>query len=141
MANQAVVVKGTSVTVSTSASTLVAAAMDSETKASLAQTYPIADLTLATAFGSAPTVMGNIDVYRHDLNVDGANDTPTPIATYTQVYIGSFTVSATASTQYLLLSGVPVSADCTFYLENNTDQTMSIGWVLKAIPWTYGPAA
>jgi hypothetical protein len=141
MGNQAVIVKGTSVTISTSASTLVAAAMDSETKTPLTQTYPLADLMLSTAFASAPTAMGRIDVYRHDLNIDGINDTPTPIATYTEVFIGSFIVSATTSTQYPILRGVPVSADCTFYLKNSTDQTMSIGWVLKAMPWTYGLAA
>lgn len=141
MANEAIKVYGTPVTISTAAGTLAAAAVDAETKTALTQTYPLCDLTLSVTFSVAPTVMGNIDVYRHDLNVDGAGDTPTPIATYTKEYMGSFSVAASTSIQYLSLSGVPTSPDCTFYIENNTTETMSTGAVLKAWPWTYGPAA
>jgi len=138
MANEAIKVYGTTVTISTAAATLAAAAVDAETKTALTQTYPLADLSLSVTFSVAPTVMGSIDVYRHDLNIDGAGDTPTPTATYTKVYVGSFSVDAVTSLQYLSLASVPTSPDCTFYLENNTDQTMSTGAVLKAKPYTFG---
>ena len=141
MANEAVKTYGTTVTISTAAGTLAAAAVDAETKTALTQTYPMCDLSLSVTFSVAPTVLGNIDVYRHDLNIDGTGDTPTPIATYTKEYVGSFAVAAVTSLQYLGLNGVATSPDCTFYIENNTDQTMSTGAVLKAKPWTYGPAA
>ena len=140
MANEAIKSYGTPVTISTSAGTLTATVVDTETKAALTQTYPLADLSLSVTFSVAPTVLGNIDVYRHDLNIDGAGNTPTPIAAYPRVYVGSFSVAAVTSLQYLALNGIPTSPDCTFYIENNTNQTMSTGWVLKAKPYTYGTA-
>jgi hypothetical protein len=141
MANEAVPVYGTTVIVSTAASTLVAAAMDSESKSALTQSYRLADLTLSVTFSVAPTVLGSIDIYRRDLNVDGSSDTPVPTATYTQKYVGSFNVESSTSIQYLSRESVPVSGDCELYLQNNTDQTMSLGWELKAKPWTWGPAS
>ena len=140
MTNEAIPVFGSTVTVSTAVGTLGAAAVDSESKTAITQNYLKADLTLAVTFSVAPVAGATIDVYRRDLNVDGVGDNPVPTATYTYKYIGSFNVDAVTSLQYLSKNGVPLSVDCELYIKNSTAQTMSSGWVLKAKPWTYGPA-
>ena len=141
MANEAIKVYGTPVTISTSSATLAIGAVDLEGKTALTQTYPLCDLSLSVTFAGAPDSLGNIDVYRRDLNIDGAGDAEAPTAAYTETFVGSFSCSIAASEQFLPLAGVPTSPDCEFYIKNNTSQIMSIGWVLKAKPWTYGPAA
>lgn len=83
-----------------------------------------------------------IDLYARPLNIDSTNDSNAPTATYTQKYIGSFVLqaSATNTDQYVSLVAYDVPAEADYYIINSAGQTLSAGWTLKVTPRTYKPA-
>ena len=125
------------------AATVFSAASDVDTALSSTNTldYPVADIVLTVTFASAPTVLGQINLYRQSLNIVSTNDEPEPDTTYTHKFVGSFTVDAVTSAQYLEIAGVPLSKECNFIIENDTDQTSSANFDLDVKPWTFNAAA
>ena len=79
------------------------------------------------------------------MNIDSTNDQITPDANFGHVYLGSFPLDDTISTQYIPLDirlpNTYTSQVYEFYIENNGGQTMSAGWTLKITPKTIGPHA
>ena len=102
--------------------------------------YPYADMVLACAFAAGVGAYSNVNLYRRDHNIDGANDSPAPASGYKSLFVGSFMIPTSASTKaYYPLPNLPLSADCDFYIENKADQELSSGWDLKATPKTFVP--
>ena len=83
-----------------------------------------------------------MNLYRQDLNIEGANDALDPATTYKYLHIGSFVIpTGQSAAAYYPLTDVPLVKDQQFWIENLTDKEISAGWTLKAIPKTYEPAA
>lgn len=102
--------------------------------------YPDAKFVASFTFGTAPTEGTVLALYARPLDIDGAADAEIPEPTRATVFVGTFVVNNTTSTQYaeLIARDVPWKAD--YYLHNNgTGQTVS-GWSLKVIPCTVAPA-
>jgi hypothetical protein len=90
---------------------------------------------LVAACGSAPT-QGTTVVLYHVPKSDGTNvdgvDTSTPfINPNFQVGVFVWPAAASATTQYMSITGIPLpSIDVVPYLMNNLGQTISSGWTL-----------
>ena len=100
--------------------------------------YLFGDFALTCVLGGAPT-NAVINLYRRDLNIDGAADDAVPSTTYARTYVGLFAIPVSDSGTYSL-TDVPLTQDCEFYIENKTGQSLSAGWVLKVTPKSYAPA-
>ena len=94
------------------------------------------------------TIAGGINVHVRPINVDGANDPPTPTATGQVGFAGSFEIAtaqaATTDTAYYAIIpltpfSTKASQEYEFYLYNNTGVTISANWDLDVIPSTYVP--
>jgi len=146
MANECKYAYASQVTLEANGASTAAAAFVEANDAALSSAnhydYPLGDLVLACAFGAAVGSNKVVNLYRRDLNIDGTNDAPVPSASYESLYVGSFVIPNGASaTDYYPCPCVPLSKECSFYLKNGTDQTMSTGWTLKVTPKTYVPGA
>jgi len=97
------------------------------------------------------TIADTINLYARLINCDGtaAADEPQPDAGWKHHSLGSFTMdtnqAATTDTYYVLgpvvLPATESSQDYEFYVENQSDVTMTAGWTLTIIPYTVGPHA
>lgn len=106
--------------------------------------FPWADLSLTAVVATTVASNCTINLYRHDLLVDGTNASPVPAAGNPVVFVGAFRVpdaQTSASTMYLSVTDVPLAAACEFYIENKTGQTLNAGWKLRVVPKTYAPGA
>ena len=104
--------------------------------------FPLCDFVLKADFGAAVGAGSVVNLYRQDLNIDGAGASPAPASTYKVLFVGSFVIpTGTSATGYYPLTDVPLIADQQFSIENLTGQNISAGWDLKATPKTYEPAA
>lgn len=106
---------------------------------------PMASVVLTCAYATAPTASTSVNLYARLMNIDSTNDQITPDANFGHVYLGSFPLNDTTSTQYIPLDvrlpNTYTSQVYEFYIENNAGQTMSAGWTLKITPKTIGPHA
>ena len=100
--------------------------------------YPVADLVLKCDWSAAPTSTSVVNVYRRDLNIDGTSDAIVPASTFPQVLVGVVPIPQSASAVYPI-PNVPLSAECSFYIENKSNTTLMAGWTLKATPKTFVP--
>jgi hypothetical protein len=128
------------------ASNVFVAADDTTLASGNHSNYPWADFVLKTVgHGAAVGSNGYIALYRQDLNMDGtAGDAAVPAAANPVLFVGAFRVpdaQASNATTYYSLTDVPLSADCAFYIENKTTQSLTAGWTLKVTPKTYAPGA
>jgi hypothetical protein len=125
------------------ASNAFVAADDTSLAVANASDYPLADLVLTCDFGAAVGANYTVNLYRQDFDiVGGTEDAPAPATTYKYLFVGAFVIPSgqSASASYPL-PNVPISQTCKFSIENGTNQNLSAGWVLKARPKTYAPAA
>ena len=146
MANEGVVVLGTTKTLEANGASIANAAMRQADDATYGisadgASYPDADFVLNVTFAVAPTVNTTIDLYAQELDIDGTADAAAPTTTYKQRYIGSFVVLNTTAAQPLKVRAYEVPLVASYYLHNGTGQAMSAGWTLKVTPRTLGPAA
>ena len=132
---------GTLTTIAASGSALATATrVDAGTLDNTSLLAPSVDLVLATGFTVAPTPGSGIVVGCYFVpRVDGVNsadvDTTTPRFP-SGTFAGNFVVTKSQTgTQYLTLSGVPLSALVyDVYLDNEAGQQMAAAWSLKAQP-------
>jgi hypothetical protein len=144
MANEAKYVYGSPVTLEANGAGTATTAFAQADDASLASAntgdYPLADFVLYAAFGANVAAGASINLYRCDQAIDGANNAPAPGTGYKFTFVGLFPLSSTASAgAYYPLKDVPLSKTAYFYIENNTAQSLSGGWTLKATPKTMAP--
>ena len=96
-------------------------------------------LTISQASSTSNTAM-SVPLFRRDINIDGTADEGIPNSSSQQHYVGSFTLSSSASTtvQSMNLNDIPLPAttDCEFYLSNALTNLISAGWTLKITPKT-----
>lgn len=122
------------------ASTVFVAANDDTLESGAHLHFPLADFALNCDFGAAVNGTSVIRLYRHALNIQGTNDPPVPATTYKHLHVGNFVIpSGTSATGWYPLTDVPLIADQQYYIENGSDQNLSAGWKLYAIPKTYEP--
>lgn len=99
---------------------------------------PFANFVLMVNYTVAPSG-GSIDLYRQDLNIDGANDAPLPVSGYKHTYIGSFHHTGATGAVYLPITGAELIAESAYVIHNNgTGQTIPAGWTLKISPYGNG---
>lgn len=104
--------------------------------------FPLCDFVLSCDFGGAVGAGSVVNLYRQDLNIDGAGDAIAPASAYKVLHVGSFVIpTGTSATGYYPLTDVPLVKDQQFSIENVTGENISAGWTLKATPKTYEPAA
>lgn len=124
------------------ASDVFIAADDADLASAQHSNFPLCDFVLKADFGAAVGAGSVVNLYRQDLNIDGANDSPAPATTYAHLFVGSVVIpTGTSATGYYPLTDVPLILDQQFSIENKTGQNISIGWDLKAWPKTYEPKA
>lgn len=102
---------------------------------------PHVDAVLMVTFAIAPTVNTTLDLYAAEQNIKSTNDEQVPTTTYKPKYIGSFTVNAVTTAQYIskFFRNVPRNAIYSL-LNNGTGQSVAAGWTLDFIPRTIGPS-
>lgn len=118
------------------------------TSLSSAQTgyYPMADAAIFASFSTSVSSASNtLVLYRRDLNIDGTNDAPVPTSAspaYSAIVVNAMAVPpyTAASSGYFFIPNVPLAGDCEFYLQNNTNASISAGFTVKITPKTYAPA-
>ena len=110
---------------------------------------PLADFVLKFQYPSGTIVADGIHLYARLINIDSTNDEPQTDSGWSQHYLGTFVTdtgqAATTDTYYSLtnvaLPNKETSQEYEFYVENQTDVTMTAGWTLKITPKTMGPHA
>lgn len=146
MANESVRTYASQITLEASgasaASGAIVEAADAILSAANHLNYPEADFALTCDFGAAVAAGKYVSLYRQDFDIDGTADAPDVSASYKQVLVGIFNIpsAASASATYPCVD-VPLTRNCGFWLGNDTDQSMSAGWVLKATAKTFEPSA
>lgn len=143
MANEIKKVYGTQKTVSTSiaaiANNAISAAVGTYSATDTLD-YPDADFVLVVTFATAPTEGSTIDLLVRPMDVQGANGTVTPEATYQPHRIGTFVVDNVTAAQYLFCSGFDLPKAGELYLYNNaTGQSTSANASLYMTPRTLAP--
>ena len=144
------VVYSTQITHIGSGASMAAGVMSASTDVStaLASTnlgrYDRADVALfLSATGSVSSASNIVILYRRDINFDSTNDEPTlgTIATnaaYSAHFCAAVPIPAwsSASTGYFNVLDVPISDQCEFFIQNNTNTGIGLGWTLKVTPKT-----
>lgn len=105
--------------------------------------YAHVEFMLSCAFAVAPGESSSVDLWLRPLDIDAANDAEIPEnsnAFKGTWYAGSFLVNNVTPTQYAMIRTFDVPPNFTAYIHNNTGQTMSAGWMLKATPVAYKAA-
>lgn len=124
------------------ATTVFAAADDDTIEAGDHLNYPLCDFALRCTFGAGVAAGSVVNLYRQALNIQGANDSIAPGTTHKHLHVGSFVIPTGQSAQaWYHLADVPLILAQQFSIENQSDQTMSAGWQLYAIPKTYIPGS
>lgn len=146
MANEVVWTYASQVTLEASgasaASNVFVAANDDTLESSVHSNFPLCDFALNCQFGAGVAAGSVVRLYRQDLNIQGANNSPAPATTYTYLFVGSFVIPSGASaTGWYPLTDVPLVKDQQYSIENGTDQSIVGNWRLYATPKTYEPAA
>ena len=146
MANEVIWTYASQVTLEASgdsaASTVFVAADDDTLEVGVHLDFPLCDFALKCQFGAGVAAGSVVRLYRQDLNIQGANDSPAPATTYLYKFVGSFVIPTGASaTGYYPLTDIPLVKDQQYSIENGTDQSIVGNWALYATPKTYEPAA
>lgn len=103
-----------------------------------AANWPDAEFALAATWATSTSIEGRVvNLYARPLDIDGTADAEIPEAARPTMFIGSFVANGVTTLQYMQLQGgfardLPRKA--AYYLHNDTGQTISSGWTLKATP-------
>ena len=124
------------------ASNVFVAANDDTLESTVHLNFPLCDFALNCQFGAAVAAGSVVRLYRQDLNIQAANNSPAPATTYLYKFVGSFVIPSGASaTGWYPLTDIPLVKDQQYSIENGTDQSIVGNWKLYATPKTYEPAA
>ena len=139
----ALVEYGAQATAISDASAIADSAFNAGTVTALVQTdfCPLGDALLDITMAVAPVAGSSIHLYRRDMNIDGSNDSTVPDANFKNVYVGSFPLDLVDTQQYISLTGVPLTLDQEFHIENDSGRATSGTTVLKITPKTYNAKA
>lgn len=103
--------------------------------------FPNLALVLTCAFGTTPNQNGAINVHVVPQNLDGAGvDARDISASYQPYWRGSFIVDSQSTSQNYYCELFDVPKDGKVMLFNNAGAQISANYVLKATPFTLGPA-
>lgn len=104
-----------------------------------------ASLVFGSTFSVAPAATSEVSVFVRIMDIDGTNDPETPSAAFPFTFLGSCPVDNVTSGQFISidisLPNTKTSQIYNFYIQNNSDQTLSAGWTLKITPKAIGPHA
>lgn len=104
--------------------------------------YDKVDLDImVSATASVNSASASFLVYRRDMNFDGTNDEPVPgtatASTWRPHLVGIVVLpsgSNASGVYYSLLTDIPVSDQCEFYIENTLNTAIGLGWIIKVTP-------
>jgi len=139
MAGESIIIYSTTVNVVTSGASVTDTNFSATPASSVVSNFPLADAVLSGTFAVAPASDNVVHLYRRDMNIKSTNDAPVPSASNKNIYVGSFKLS-TDTTQTINLPAIPLSADCEFYIENGSGQTLNSTWTLDIKPFGFGVA-
>lgn len=146
MANEAILVKGTTKTLESNGASIATNTLAQADDASYdiftdSPGYRDAKFVLKCAFATAPTEGSVLALYARPLDIDGTDDAEAPETTRPTVFVGSFVVNNVTTSQVMELLAQDVPWKASYYLHNNgTGQAVSAGWTLKVTPFTDAPA-
>ena len=104
--------------------------------------FPLCDFALNCQFGAGVAAGSVVKLYRQDLAIQAANNSPAPGTTYKHLFVGSFVIPTGGSgSAWYPLTDVSLVKDQQYSIENATDQNLVGNWKLYATPKTYEPAA
>ena len=101
--------------------------------------HDICDLVFEGTFAVAPVASQSLHVYMRQINIKGASDNPIPDANYKHTYIATIPL-AMQTTNSIAVAKVPIFPGCELYVENDSGQTLNVGWTLDIKPFGYGVA-
>ena len=145
MVNEVLITYGTAVTLEGSGASTnnnaVAQANDaSYTLATSGSYYPHARFVLGFTTATAATESSIVGLYVRPINIDGTADAEAPeSAAFRNKFVGSFVANNVTTLQYSETYGYDLPAEGDYYIDNQTGQTISAGWTLKATPFTFKP--
>lgn len=105
--------------------------------------FPDAEFSLTCTFAGAPASNAIVSLYAAPQDIDGTLDADPPESSRPSIFVGTFAVKATTSSQTIPLTGVvarDLPAIAYYYLHNNTAVTINAGWSLKIKPRSYKAA-
>lgn len=106
---------------------------------------PMASMVAMLDWSVAPTANTSVHLYARLDDIDSTNDQDTPDGNYRHTLLGSFPINDVTTNQYIAidiaLPNTVTSQRYTFFIENQTGQTIQAGWTLKITPKTIGPHA
>ena len=145
MANEAIRTYGTTRTLEASGASCANAAVVQADDATLDlptndSNFPHARFVLTVAYGTNPTVGTLIELIAAEQDVDSTTDTNNPTAADRNKLVGGFVVFNQTAAQTLVCDVYDLPPKANYWLYNNTGQTISSTWTLKATPFTYKPA-
>lgn len=153
MANELKYTYASQVTVAGYASEVNQNTISTATSATLTATnhsnYPLADAVLTFSTTASMSSASNyINLYRRDLDIDGASDEPALSTTagseYKHHFVGTFVARASSAGQASVahhLPDVPLTQNCEFYIENKCNVPIGANWTLKITPKSYVPGS
>ena len=104
---------------------------------------PQASMTLLANFSVAPDANSSINLYAKLDNIQSTNDQDVPDANFQHTYLGSFPLNDVTTAQYInigiSLPNTYTSQAYIFYIENQSGQSLPLGWDLFIRPKTIGP--
>jgi hypothetical protein len=108
--------------------------------------YPYAKVTLIlNDLSAAPSAGKTVDLYRRGLNVYSSYSEPEVDSNYKGTFVGSFLIDAAdpggTSVPYILMKVETLPHQMHFYIQNNLGVTISAGWNLDVVLYTFKPSA
>ena len=129
--------EGTQVTAITGGATRASGVYSTsgEVTALSSNTAIFGDATLSCSFTVAPVAGEKVSLFRRDINIDSTNDAAVPASGRPEIFMGTFTVLAVTTQQFMSLPSIPLfSGDQEFYIRNDTSQTMDADYLVKIKP-------
>lgn len=139
MAGEVIRVYGTQKTLEANgaaiANNAIVAADDATVSQADTSDFPDGLFALMAAYTTAPTANRTIDLVIQPLDIDGTNDAPDPTATHLHHVVGVFRPKPATGAQYMYceVPELPRAWKAWIY-NNNTGQTVPVGWTLKFTP-------
>jgi len=104
-----------------------------------AASWPDAEFLLSAAWTTAPTEGRVVNLYARPLDIDGSADAEAPESSRPTLFVGCFVANNVggSATQHMPLQGL-IARDlprlASYFLHNDSGQSVNSGWVLKVIP-------
>lgn len=151
MANEVVLVEGSQKTLeangASTANDVVSEANDATYSVSSdGGGFPHALFVLRLQFATITSVQNKtVNLYARPLDIDGTSDSDAPEsgANFKGRFIGAFVINAQSANtnEFVEIQAFDLPRVASYWIDNQTGQTISAGWTLKVTPFSYKPGA